>query len=156
MRGPLPWRAALLLLIGVFGAAFLGKVLAPADFVAEVEDLGVPTSLSLPAAAAVMGAELAICLALVLRRTRAVGVVFAGLALVAFTLVTAALVVDGRADQDCGCFGSLWKRRLGPTAVLEDAVLCVVALWTGLRTSRDGRPLQSRGSESTEIARSVR
>lgn len=115
--------ASVFCLVGVFGVATVGKLASPGSARRATEQLGAPrwtASLLVPA-------ELAVVTLLVLWPI--VGAVTAGLLLVAFTVVLARVVRDGR-RVSCGCFGSATDEPVSRATLARNVALiglCVPA-----------------------------
>ena len=118
--------AARLTLAVVFATAGLAKLVDRSGSRRALADFGVPRPLTAPGAVVLPVAELAVAAGLLARFSARVGATVALVLLAAFSVAIAAQLATGRAP-DCHCFGRLRSTRLGPVALLRNAVLAVLA-----------------------------
>jgi Methylamine utilisation protein MauE len=113
-----------IILAAVLAAAAVAKLREPRALPAAMAEHGVPRALRTPAAVALVGAELAVAVLLLVPATaRAAGVATAALGL-AFAASLGAMRARGRRRAPCRCFGSARER---PVALLVARALALAA-----------------------------
>ena len=115
----------------VFFAAGISKLADRERAREDMRALGVAAAGSAVAAWALAASELLLAAALLANMTLIAGAVAALVVLAAGVARTLRSMVRGR-DEDCGCFGSLRRTRLGPRTLARDGALIVATtllLW---------------------------
>jgi len=119
------WSTAIaVILAAIFGLASLAKLADPAGFAFQLEDFGVPSGVSWPAAWVIALAELIIAAGLLAPRHRRRSATIASVALIVFAVV---MSLHHGENIECGCFGSLLTMRLTSTHIAADLILSAMA-----------------------------
>lgn len=113
---------ARLVLCVLFAVAAIKKLRDRSEVAAGLAAFGTPRRLAAPAAALLIGAELAVVVALLFDRTAYAGAIAASGLLALFTLVVAISVVRGNRPS-CNCFGADDQRPIGWDTVVRNLAL---------------------------------
>ena len=141
-----------LVLFGVFALASISKLLDRAGSKKAVRDFGVPEDLVRPVAAALPIMEAVIALGLLYVTSSWLAAIGAFLLLLAFSIGMIAQMAAGKAP-DCHCFGQVHSEPVGPTALIRNIVLALLAgvlIWSG--SSFQGPPI---GATDAEIVQAT-
>ncbi len=111
----------------IFGVAALAKIASFRRTWARVRLFGVPEPVSRPVALVIPAVELGAVALLIPDVTARVGGVVGALALGAFSIAVARLLVRGDAPE-CNCFGVLHTTRVGPGMLARNIALTALAL----------------------------
>ncbi|MGH2856125.1 MAG: TlpA family protein disulfide reductase [Solirubrobacteraceae bacterium] len=119
--------AARLLLAAVFALAAAGKLLDAEGASEAVRAFGGPARAARPIALALIAAELAVALGLIVSAAAWWAAIGAALLLVALSLAVARSLRRGE-RPDCHCFGQLHSARIGVPTLARNLLLCAIAL----------------------------
>lgn len=114
------------LLALVFVVAGLGKAFDRRGTIAAVSDFGAPARLAAPVATLLPWAELASAAALLFDPTARLGLAGSALLLLFFMSGIAVNLARGR-TPDCHCFGQIHSEPIGPSTVVRNGILIVLA-----------------------------
>jgi thiol-disulfide isomerase/thioredoxin/uncharacterized membrane protein YphA (DoxX/SURF4 family) len=119
---------ARLALAAVFAAAGVGKMLDLSGSVAAVQGFGLPAKFARPIGIALPFVELLAAVLLIPVSTALAGALIAGVLLVGFL---GGMVNSLRKGErpDCHCFGQLHSEPVGPSTIIRNGVLLLVALF---------------------------
>jgi len=115
-----------LLLAAVLALAACAKLADRDGARRAARDLGLPARLAGPAGALLPLVETAVAAALVPAQTARVAALASAGLLAAFTVAIAAALARGR-RPDCGCFGRLHAKQIGPGAIARNGGLLLLA-----------------------------
>jgi uncharacterized membrane protein YphA (DoxX/SURF4 family)/peroxiredoxin len=111
----------------VFATAGVGKLLDRDGSVRALRDFGVGRRLAGVGGTALPIAELLIALALLFPTTATAGAIGALLLLLAFIVGISRAIINGT-QPDCHCFGSIHSEPAGPSTLVRNGILAVLAL----------------------------
>ena len=116
-------------LVLLFAAAALHKLRAPREFAATLADYRLlPGALVPAAAAALVGAEVALALALGTGRFEPEALFAAAALLALYSLAIAANLARGRREIDCGCLGPAGRQPLSAWLLARNLLLVAACL----------------------------
>ncbi|MDJ0926884.1 MAG: MauE/DoxX family redox-associated membrane protein [Gammaproteobacteria bacterium] len=126
----------------LFGLSALHKLRDFAGFARQLADYRLlPQGLVSPAAAVVVGSELAIACGLLIPATQAAAATIAAMLLAAYALAIGVNLARGRRNIDCGCSGPALRQTLSEGLLVRNGVLIAAALFCAMpTTTRDLGP----------------